>query len=133
EGAWKKTTRAVAYFHRYARKGKIAIRINTVVNRWNYRSLASLPDFAHELGASQSYLIPVDDHCGEHLSLTRRQMRHYNAEIAPRIAERAVALGLMANPRQAYPFGTTEPEILRSRRGHYALGWYDRHPCFAPY
>ena len=34
-GAWKKTTHAIDCFQRAAHKGKIAVRINTVVSRHN--------------------------------------------------------------------------------------------------
>jgi MoaA/NifB/PqqE/SkfB family radical SAM enzyme len=39
----------------------------------------------------------------------------------------------MTHERQAYPFGRTREQMARARRGQYALGWYDRHPCFAPW
>jgi MoaA/NifB/PqqE/SkfB family radical SAM enzyme len=132
-GAWKKTVRAVEYFRRAAHKGKLAVRLNTVVNRANYASLAPLPDLAAGLGVDALNLIPVDDHCDEALSLRRRDIADYNQRIAPALAERALALGLMTHEAQAYPFGRTRGETARARRGHYALGWYDRHPCFAPW
>jgi MoaA/NifB/PqqE/SkfB family radical SAM enzyme len=132
-GAWKLTTRAVEHFRRFARKGKLEIRLNTVVSRNNYASLGALPDLAQALGADGLTLIPVDDHCGEHLSLRKADLARYNAEIAPRIAERALALGLMRHEAEAYPFGRLPGELARARAGRYALGWYERHPCFAPW
>lgn len=132
-GAWKLTTRAVEHFRRYARKGKLEIRLNTVVSRHNYDSLAALPDLAHSLGVDGLTLIPVDDHCGEHLALRKADLARYNAEIGPRIAERAVALGLMRRAAEAFPFGHTRAELNRARHGRYALGYYERHPCFAPW
>lgn len=132
-GAWKKTTRAIEHFHRFAHKGKLAIQINTVVSRSNYASLLELPDLAHALGADCINLIPVDDHCGEHLSLRKRDIAAYNTHIAPQLAERALALGLIEHEAQVYPFGRTRDQISRARHGQYALGWYDRHPCFAPW
>jgi hypothetical protein len=132
-GAWKQATRAVALFRRYAHKGKVTLRINTVVGRSNYDSLAPLPDLAHALGADGLNLIPIDDHCGEHLAPRRRDIEDYNTRIAPHIAARALALGLIAHARQAYPFGHTPHDVALARRGHYAFGWYDRHPCFAPW
>jgi MoaA/NifB/PqqE/SkfB family radical SAM enzyme len=132
-GAWKKTTQALEYLARYAHKGKLAVRVNTVVSRHNYQSLAALPDLVHSLGAQSLNLIPVDDHCGEHLSLRRRDMEAFNAEIAPQIAERALALGLMRDERAAYPFGRTPGEMRMARHGQYAFGWYKRRPCFAPW
>jgi MoaA/NifB/PqqE/SkfB family radical SAM enzyme len=132
-GAWKKTVRAVGYFHRYAHKGKLTIRTNTVISRTNYTSLASLPDFVHEIGADGLNLIPVDDHCGEHLSLRRKDLEYFNSQIAPQIAERGLALGLISSEADAYPFGRTPGELKRARRGEYAFGRYQDHPCFAPW
>ncbi len=56
-GAWKKTTRAIGHFQRAAHKGKISVRINTVVSRLNFASLAPLPELAHSLGAEALNLI----------------------------------------------------------------------------
>ena len=133
DGAFKGACRAVGYFHRYAHKGKLTIRTNTVVSRSTFRSLAGLPDLAAKLGVDAINLIPVDDHCGEHLSLHRSHIEEYNAQIAPQIAERALALGLIADEVEAYPYGRSDGDYKRARRGLYAFGWYDRHPCFAPW
>lgn len=132
-GAWKKTTRAIAYVHRWQHKGKLTLRVNTVVSRINYDSLVGLPDLVHSLGATNLNLIGVDDHCGEHLSLHRRHIEEFNAVIAPRIAERSLALGLMTHEHEAYPFGWSRSDIGHATRGHFALGWYTQHPCFAPW
>ncbi len=133
DGAWKAACRAVEYFRRYAHKGKLTLRINTVVSRLNYLSLAGLPDLAHELGAEAINLIGIDDHCGEHLSLHRRHIAEYNARIAPYIATQALELGLIQHEDEAYPYGREAQHIGRARRGEYAFGWYERHPCFAPW
>lgn len=132
-GALKKATRAIEYFHRFKSKGKLTLRINTVVGRSNYATLAPMPDLAHDLGVDALNLIAVDDHCGEHITPRKRDIQDYNQRIAPRIAERALELGLMSDERQAYPFGRTENDVKRARRGLYAFGYYDRHPCFAPW
>src|SRR5215213_8630073 len=89
EGSYKLTTRAVSLFRKYAHKGKLTIRINTVVGRSNYETLATLPDVAHELGADGINLIPIDDHCGEHLSMRKKDIALFNSEIAPVIEQRA--------------------------------------------
>ena len=132
-GAWKKTVKAIEHLHRYARKGKLNLRINTVVSRSNYKTLAPLPDLAHQLGTDGINLIGVDDHCGPQIAPRRRDIEIFNERIAPKIAERALALGLMQNENEAYPFGRSDREISQARRGEYALGYYDRHPCFAPW
>ena len=95
EGSFKATIKAVELFKRYKHKGKLTIRINTVVSRTNYQTLETLPDLAHELGADGINLIPVDDHCGEILSMRKKDIALFNEEIAPKIAERALELGLI--------------------------------------
>jgi radical SAM protein with 4Fe4S-binding SPASM domain len=132
-GSFKATVKAVQLFKRYQHKGKLTIRINTVVSRTNYQTLDGLPDLAHELGADGINLIPVDDHCGEILSMRKRDIALFNTEIAPRIAERALALGLMLSDEDAFPFGRTDSEMRLGRAGQYAFGYYDKHPCYAPW
>ena len=95
EGSFKATLKAVELFKRYKHKGKLTIRINTVVSRTNYQTLETLPDLAHELGADGINLIPVDDHCGEILSMRKKDIAFFNEEIAPKIAARALELGLI--------------------------------------
>jgi MoaA/NifB/PqqE/SkfB family radical SAM enzyme len=131
--SWKQTARAVGYFRKYARKGKLTIRINTVVSRENFDSLETLPDAAHELGADGINLIPVDDHCGEHLSLRKKDIAWFNENAAPRIAERALELGLIVSDEDAYPFGQDPDQVRLARAGRYALGFYKKNPCYAPW
>ncbi|HEY3473289.1 MAG TPA: radical SAM protein [Anaerolineales bacterium] len=133
EGSFKATLKAVELFRRYRHKGKLSIRINTVVSRTNYQTLGGLPDLAHELGADGINLIPVDDHCGEILSMRKKDIALFNTEIAPKLAERALALGLMLSDEEAFPFGRTESETRLGRAGRYAFGYYDNHPCYAPW
>lgn len=133
-GAWKQTTRATGYLASAARKGKPAIHINTVVSRLNYRTLADLPDLVASLGASVLTLLPVNDLHNRDLGLQPAHLRSYHQDIAPRLAERALALGLMSDPQQAYPFGAVLPDATHNARyGLYADSWYDEHPCFAPW
>src|SRR5258706_902297 len=133
EGAFKATLKAVELFRRYRHKGKLTIRINTVVSRTNYQTLETLPDLAHDLGADGINLIPVDDHCGEILSMRKKDIALFNEEIGPKIAERALALGLIISDEDAFPFGRSESEVQLGRAGRYAFGYYDKHPCYAPW
>ncbi len=133
EGAFKATARSVALFRKYAHKGKLTIRINTVVSRTNYTTLETLPDLAHELGADGINLIPVDDHCGEILSMRKKDIALFNAEIAPRIEERARELGVSLADDDAYPFGRDDSEVRLGRAGRYAFGYYSKFPCYAPW
>lgn len=133
-GAWKRTTRAIYELQRAARRGKLMIRVNTVVSRLNYRSLPDLPDLLHELGAQQLTLLPVNDWDGRNLKLQPPQLYIYQTEIAPHLAARGLELGLFDTTRAAYPFGETLERATQSAiSGLYADGWYTEHPCFAPW
>ncbi len=133
EDSFKTTTKAVTLFRKYAHKGKITVQINTVVSRESFTSLATIPDLAHQLGADGINLIPVDDHCGEHLSMRKRDIAQFNSEIAPRIAERALQFGLIRRESEVYPFGREQAEVRLGRAGRYAFGFYKSHPCYAPW
>jgi MoaA/NifB/PqqE/SkfB family radical SAM enzyme len=133
EGSFKLTTKAVELFHKYSHKGKLTVRINTVISRNNYFSLATLPDMAHQLGADGINLIPVDDHCGEQLSMRRKDIALFNEEIAPHIEKRSNELGINIADEDAFPFGRDESEVRLGRAGRYAFGYYSKHPCFAPW
>src|SRR5258706_10720598 len=102
EGAFKATLKAVELFRRYQHKGKLTIRINTVVSRTNYQTLKTLPDLAHELGADGINLIPVDDHCGEILSMRKKDIALFNEQIGPKIAQRTLTLGLIIAAEDAF-------------------------------
>jgi MoaA/NifB/PqqE/SkfB family radical SAM enzyme len=133
-GAWKQTTRAIGFMRSAARKGWPVIRINTVVNSLNYHTLADLPDRLADLGADELRLLPVNPWPEGELGLQPHQIEEYQQTVAPRLAERALALGLMHDPQQAYPFGATLPAAMHNAQyGLYADGWYDEHPCFAPW
>jgi MoaA/NifB/PqqE/SkfB family radical SAM enzyme len=133
EGSFKQTTRAVELFNKYSHKGKLTVRINTVVGRSNYETLATLPDLAHQLGADGINLIPVDDHCGEHLSMRKKDIALFNAEIAPVIDQRARELGITIADEDAYPFGRGDMDVKLGRAGRYAFGYYNTRPCYAPW
>lgn len=131
KGAWKKTTKAARYLRRRLKKGQVCI--NTVVGRSNYQSLAGLPDLAHELGANQLNLIPLDEHTGDLFRLNKRQIKDFNANIAPVIAQKGLSYGLIQDMREAYPFGIKSREINLAKEGLYAGGYYETHRCFAPW
>jgi len=133
EGSFKAAVKAIELFQRYRHKGKLTIRINTVVSRSNYTTLATLPDLAQRLGVDGIHLIAVDDHCGESLSMRKKDIARFNSEIAPRLAERALACGLILSDEEAFPFGRNETEVRLGRAGRYAFGYYDTHPCYAPW
>ena len=108
--------------------GHSLVRVKGMVR--DYRPLIAI---LRELGADGINLIPVDDHCGAILSMRKKDIAMFNNEIAPRIAERALALGLIISDEDAFPFGRTDSEIRLGRAGRYAFGYYDTHPCYAPW
>ena len=136
QGAFKQTIAGVRQLHRAAERRNVPlpIRINTVVRKDNYDTLAQLPALAAslELGAQSMLLMPVDDPSGA-LLLNKRRLLDYNRRIAPALAEQALALGVMRRMCEAYPFGVTRAELAASRNGHYARGLYERQPCYAPW
>jgi MoaA/NifB/PqqE/SkfB family radical SAM enzyme len=133
DGAWKQALRAAAYLQRYRKKGRPVIRMNTVISNRNYATLGELPDFAQQHGIDQINLISIDDFSGVELAMRRKQIEKYNAEIAPRLAGRALELGLIDDEKQVFPFGRTPEEIKKGKKGQYAFGWYEKHACYAPW
>jgi radical SAM protein with 4Fe4S-binding SPASM domain len=134
KGAWKETGKGLRNLLRASRKrrAKFTLRLNTVVTRRNYESLATLPDFAREAGFDRLTLIPLDDPSGR-LRLSKQGIQDYNERIAPVLAEKALAYGLIDSPAQAYPFGVHKAEIEHSKLGHYARGLYESQPCYTPW
>ncbi|MEO7840123.1 MAG: hypothetical protein ABIU06_12300 [Anaerolineales bacterium] len=70
-----------------------------------------LLDVAHELGADGINLIPVHDHCGEHLSMRKEDIALFNAEIAPIIEQRAYELVGSPADYDAFPFGDVRKQF----------------------
>jgi radical SAM protein with 4Fe4S-binding SPASM domain len=135
KGAWKQTHKGLRNLRRARekkRKSRLTLRLNAVVTRHNYESLAALPDFAHDAGIDQLTLIPLDDPGGR-LRLSKRNIQDYNERIAPALAERALAYGLIDSLAQAYPFGVRKAEVEYSKLGLYARGLYESQPCYAPW
>jgi len=137
QGAWKRALKGLRELRRAQekRRAKLRIRINTIISRTNYESLADLAAFVHQRGADRLTLIPVDDASGD-LWLNKTRLRHYNAHVAPRIADEGVDAGLFTptnDPSKAFPFGSTKRELNYSRYGFYARGLYESQPCYAPW
>jgi radical SAM protein with 4Fe4S-binding SPASM domain len=130
-GGWERATQGFRYLRRYLKPGRM--RINTVIGQLNYASLVTLPDLAAELGADRLNLIPMDEHTADLQRLNQRQIAHYNRCIAPVIARKALKLGLIQQEQDAYPFGRVSRDTAHSLHGHYARGYYNQHPCFAPW
>jgi MoaA/NifB/PqqE/SkfB family radical SAM enzyme len=131
---WKRTIRGIRNLRRAAKhaRHKLHIRINVVITRHNYRDIAGLPDIAHQAGADRLTLIPVDDATGR-LRLNKTRIRAYNKEVAPRLANRALAYGMIEGVDEVYPFGQEKTDLELSKVGLYAVGLYETQPCYIPW
>ena len=134
KGNWKRTVRGIRNLRRAAKhaRRKPHIRINTVITRRNYRDIAGLPEIAHHAGADRLTLIPVDDPGGR-VRLNKRRIQAYNEEVAPFLADRALAYGMIEEVNQAYPFGREKADLESSKAGLYARGLYGAQPCYMPW
>ena len=132
-GAFARSLEGLKHLRKARARGKLGIALNTVVTRLNFRGLAELPKLALRVGARALRLMPVDEHTGVALRLRAAEIEEWNREIGPLLAKRALRAGLMAHEDEAYPFGRAADETARSARGAYALGLYERQPCFAPF
>lgn len=129
--AWEKAVTGFSSLRPHLKKGRM--QINTVVSGANYKSLIHLPELARKLKADRIHLIPLDPHTEEMSSLTPAQIEEYNQEIGPIIARWGLAYGVIQKREEAFPFGVKSSDIKASAKGFYARGYYDHHPCFAPW
>jgi MoaA/NifB/PqqE/SkfB family radical SAM enzyme len=116
-----------------ARRGKLALAINTVVTRLNWATLAGLPRLCLRVGARALRLLPVDEHTGAALRPCAEDIARYNAEVAPLLARRGLEAGVFTSAEEAHPFGRGAGDAASSARGEYALGYYRGRPCYAPF
>lgn len=133
--AFKRSLRAIRRLTRLAARkdAKTKVRVNFVVMRQNYRKLPEMIDLAGRLGAVDLVPMPVDEK-GEHKKrLSKRQIREYNADIAPLVLERRKRHGFSTPFERIYPFGVTKEEIALSKKGLYARGFFERRACLAPW
>jgi len=134
KGNWKRTLRGIRNLRRAAKhaRHKLHIRINYVLTRRNYRDLLRLPEIAAQAGADRLTLIPVDDPTGR-LRLNKQRIREYNDEIAPFVAHKALAQGMIHHVDEVYPFGRQKVDLELSKAGLYARGLYEEQPCYMPW
>lgn len=132
-GAWEQAVEGLKNLRKEARRGKLGLSINTVVNRLNLMRLDEMPSLALRCGVQRLRLLPVDDHTGEALRPAPDLIAAFNRDVAPRFARRALRAGLIESEDDAYPFGRDEAALAEGASGHYAFGYYRRRPCFAPH
>jgi len=134
KGAWQKTITGIRNLRTAANNSglKSHIRINTVITKKNYLDLSRLPEVAFSAGADRLTLIPVNDPSGQ-FRLNKKRIREYNENTAPRLAAKALELKMFEQADQAYPLGRKNCELEYSKKGLYALGLYEKQPCFIPW
>ncbi len=133
-GSFRRTLRAMRLLARErARRGRrTRIRVNFVMMRANFRDYPALIELAAEHGATDVVPMPVDTKQDE-LRLSKRLIREYNEELAPRVRARREAAGMPVDEALIYPFGRASAAIRESADGRYAGGYYRDRPCYAPY
>jgi len=134
-GSFKRTTRTVRKLAELGdRLGhRPRLRINSVLQRSNYKCLPQLVRMVSELGATELHPMPVDEKGERKNRLSRGQIEVYNRDIAPRVLEERQRAGFSTAPWMIYPFGQTELEMESSRKGEYSLGLYRQKPCLSPW
>ncbi|MEZ4231433.1 MAG: radical SAM/SPASM domain-containing protein [Polyangiaceae bacterium] len=131
-GSFKKTLRGIEYIARYARKRPPKLRVNFVMLRQNFRDYPALIRLVGERGAVNLVPMPVDSK-NEDLRLSKRLIREYNEEIAPQVEELRRHYGFPLGNEYVYPFGRDKRELDASAAGDYALAYYQRNQCLAPW
>ena len=129
--AWRRTLKAVAWLRRYS--ADLTLRVNFVLMRSNYEALPDMVRLAGELGANDLLPMPVDEKGPRKLRLSAREIRHYNREVAPAVAEARRRYGFPEHLAAIFPFGVTEEEVRLSAKGLYARGFFNRRACLAPW
>lgn len=115
------------------RGGKTKIRINTVIQRDNFRDIPGIFALAARVGAHEVHLMPVDAKKTDRKSLSKMQIIEYNDTIAPEIINEAGCHGFPISERRIFPFGRKKTEINLAKEGKYALNFYADRICYAPW
>jgi MoaA/NifB/PqqE/SkfB family radical SAM enzyme len=130
-GAFKATLHAIRLLRREA--PRVKLRVNCVLMRRNYAWLPEMVALAGALEVDELIPMPVDEKGRRKNRLSAPQIRNYNREVAPRVAELRQRLGFSTAPAFVFPFGVTDAEIRASAKGLYARGAFERRPCLAPW
>jgi MoaA/NifB/PqqE/SkfB family radical SAM enzyme len=131
EHAFRKAVRAIRWLT--ADRGRLTVRINTVILRENFRRLPQVIRLAGELGVDEWVPLVVDEKGPRHHRLSEEEIREYNRDIAPQVLELQRRYGFSTHLSAVYPFGVTGQEIAYASRGQYAGDPPRRWPCLAPW
>jgi len=111
---------------------RMKIRVNTVIQRQNFAALPRIAALAGELGADEMQPMPVDS---KHQAnrLKKSEIKDFNLCVAPEFKIAREKYGFSADHLIIYPFGQTKQDIQHSVNGDYALGYYRKNLCHAPW
>lgn len=125
-GAWKESVRAIERLLAW-RGPRTRVRLNTVVSRRSYRALIEMPALLERLPVDGWLLIPMDPG-GDARGLMRAEdVRAYNAQVAPSLAERVRLPGF-----DPWIYGR-EADVAHAAAQRYARGRYTERLCHAPW
>ncbi len=132
EGSFKTTLKSLRLVERYRRDHRPRVRVNFVMMRENFRDYPQLVELAAEHGAIDVVPMPVDSRRTE-LRLSKRLIREYEADIAPRVEAARRRVGMPLTEQRIHPFGLSRGEHSAASEGLYAADHYEEHLCYAPY
>jgi MoaA/NifB/PqqE/SkfB family radical SAM enzyme len=132
-GAFERTVKGMRVLRRESerRRARVRLRVNMVLQRSNLAELPGVIRLAAELGAVDVVPMPVDGAGAERP--TPQEIHAFNATRAGEVLKLRRRFGMPCHAGRLYPFGRTEEEVAQAAAGHYALGYYQRHLCYAPY
>lgn len=136
KGVFKSAVKAIEFLTKERENlsdpSRVRVRINTVVQRRNWRKLPQLVELAGKLGVDEIQLMPVDSK-RRMIRLKKSEIKDYNVLIVPEVKEIRLRYGFSTDELYLYPFGKTKEDLNYSRNGDYALGYYQNNLCYAPW
>ncbi len=135
KGAYRKMMEGLRHLNsaRIERGGRTKLRINSVLQRENYRDIPEIVALAGQLGIHEVCVMPVDAKKTNRTSLSKKQIIEYNNDIVPEIIKNRERFGFSLKEHLVYPFGRGKDTINQAKEGEYSLGHYENHLCFAPW
>jgi len=139
-GTWQRTMRGLELMRQAAAalNRPLVIRVNTVVMRQNYHDMPRLVQMLAACGVDEITLNPVipqmDNRRAQsaEYTLLPEDIRRYNDEVAPRIAEYAAGYRLSAETDRLYIYGTSEADIAKAAQCRYVERLQIQR-CFKPW
>ena len=135
-GAFKKAVAAIEKLararERYGGRKKMRIRVNTVLQRPNWRDLPDIIKLAGELGVDEVHPMPVDPKDKTQL-IKKSEIKDFIHCITPEAETLRIKYGFSISPLLLYPFGKTKEDVRFSVDGRYARGFFEENLCYVPW